>query len=267
MRALRIFAAVPGLVLPLLAMPVLTGCDMPGRPHPGPEVPRPEAIASFNTLYGENCAGCHGKNGDNGAATNLANPEYQALIDDASMRDVIANGKKGSLMPGFSVRSGGLLTEGQIDVIVRGLRAQWKKENAFGGETPPPYKASHAGDATRGEAVYAAACARCHGDTAQHPGSAGSILDGSFLALINEQTVRTTIIAGRPDIGEPDWRNHIPGRAMTDDEVTDVSAWLIAQRPARPGQPYPSTRPASQPRAEAQPPATNATRPEKPTQP
>ena len=71
--------------------------------------------------------------------------------------------------------------------------------------------------------------------TAQHPGSAGSILDGSFLALINEQTVRTTIVAGRPDIGEPDWRNHIPGRAMTDDEITNVSAWLIAQRPANAG--------------------------------
>jgi cytochrome c oxidase cbb3-type subunit 3/ubiquinol-cytochrome c reductase cytochrome c subunit len=267
MSAQRISAAMLGLAVPLLAITMLTGCDMPGRPHPGPEVPRPEAIASFNTLYGENCAGCHGKNGDNGAATNLANPEYQALIDDTSMRDVIANGKKGSLMPGFSVRSGGPLTEGQIDALVRGLRAQWKKENPFGGETPPPYKASHAGDATKGEAVYAAACARCHGDTAQHPGSAGSILDGSFLALINEQTVRTTIIAGRPDIGEPDWRNHIPGRAMTDDEVTDVSAWLIAQRPATPGQPYPSAKPVSQPRAEAQPLGNKATKPAKPNQP
>ena len=76
--------------------------------------------------------------------------------------------------------------------------------------------------------------------SAQQPGKAGSILDGSFLALINEQTLRTTVIAGRPDIGEPDWRGHIPGRAMTDDEVTDVIAWLMSQRPANPGQPYPS---------------------------
>jgi cytochrome c oxidase cbb3-type subunit III len=62
-----------------------------------------------------------------------------------------------------------------------------------------------------------------------------------LLALINEQTIRTTVVAGRPDIGEPDWRGHIPGRAMTDDEVTDVSAWLISQKPALPGQPYPNT--------------------------
>jgi cytochrome c oxidase cbb3-type subunit III len=267
MSAQRIFAAVVGLVVPLLALPLLTGCDLPGRPQPGPEVPRPEAVASFDTLYGENCAGCHGKNGDNGAATNLANPEYQGLIDDVSMRDVIANGKKGSLMPGFSIRSGGPLTEGQIDAIVQGMRARWKKENPFGGETPPPYKASRVGDATRGEAVYGAACARCHGETAQHPGSAGSILDGSFLALINEQTVRTTVIAGRPDIGEPDWRNHIPGRAMTDDEITDVSTWLIAQRPTTPGQPYPNAKPISQTRVGAQPPAAKATQPTRPNQP
>jgi cytochrome c oxidase cbb3-type subunit 3 len=267
MSAQRIFAAVLGLAVSWLPVPLLTGCDMPGRPHAGPEVPRPEAVTSFDTLYGENCAGCHGKNGDNGAATNLANPEYQGLIDDVSMRDVIVNGKRGSLMPGFSVRSGGPLTEGQIEAIVQGMRARWKKENPFGGETPPPYKSSRAGDASRGLAVYAAACGRCHGDTAQHPGNAGSILDGSFLALINEQTIRTTIIAGRPDIGEPDWRNHIPGRPMTDDEITDVSAWLIAQRPTTPGQPYPNANPTSQLRGEAQPNAAKATQPTKPKQP
>ena len=190
MRVLRIFAGVMGIALPLMV-----GCDLPGRPQPGPEVPRPETVTSFDTLYGENCAGCHGKNGDNGPATNLANPEYEALIDDVSLRDVIANGEKGTLMPGFGVKSGGPLTDGQVDAVVQGIRLRWKKDNTLGGQTPPPYKATHAGDPSKGQEVYAAACARCHGESAQHPGSAGAILDGSFLALINEQTVRTTIIA------------------------------------------------------------------------
>lgn len=227
-------AAILGLALPLIA-----GCDLPGRPQPGPEVPRPDSVTSFDALYGENCAGCHGKNGDRGSAANLANPVYEAIIDDASLRDVIANGEKGTLMPGFSTKAGGPLTDAQIDAIVNGMRSLWKKDNALQGQSPPPYRPTHPGDVSKGQAVYAAACANCHGNDAQHRGSAGSILDGSFLALINEQTVRTTILAGRPDIGEPDWRNHIPGRPMTDDEVTNVSAWLIAQRPATPGQPYP----------------------------
>ena len=133
MSAQRIFAAVLGLAAPLFA-----GCDLPGRPQPGPEVPRPEAVTSFDTLYGENCAGCHGKSGENGAATDLANPEYEGLIDDASLRDVIANGEKGTLMPGFSTHRGGPLSDAQIDAIVQGMRARWKKENTFAGENQPP---------------------------------------------------------------------------------------------------------------------------------
>jgi cytochrome c oxidase cbb3-type subunit 3/ubiquinol-cytochrome c reductase cytochrome c subunit len=104
--------------------------------------------------------------------------------------------------------------------------------------------------------VYAAACARCHGATAQQPGTAGSILDGSFLALVNAQTIRTTVIAGRPDIGQPDWRGDVPGHPLSDAEVTDVTAWLLAQRPPNPGQPYPNAATTSERPGEAQPIAT-----------
>jgi hypothetical protein len=45
---------------------------------------------------------------------------------------------------------------------------------------------------------------------------------------------------------------------MTDDEVTNVSAWLIAQKPAAPGQPYPNTTPTSEKPGEAQPQATKS---------
>ena len=249
----------PNLIHACLLVPfafAMAGCNLPGRPEPGPEVPRPEAVMSFDKLYGENCAGCHGANGQGGAAIALNNPEYLALIDDATMRDVIAKGEKGTLMPGFNVSSGGELSDAQIDALMKEMRVRWSKPNAFGGDTPPPYKATHAGDVSKGQQVYAAACASCHGENAQKPGKDGSILDGSLLALINEQTVRSIVIAGRPDpdpnVAQPDWRNQIPGRPLTDDEITNVTAWLIAQRPARPGQPYPNMQPHAKP-AEPQP--------------
>ena len=66
-------------------------------------------------------------NGQDGAATNLANPEYQALIDDASLREVIAKGMKGTLMPAFAQENGGMLTDAQIDALVQGMRASWRK--------------------------------------------------------------------------------------------------------------------------------------------
>lgn len=235
------------------AVAALTGCDLPGKPKPGPEVPRPDAVMSFDQLYTENCAGCHGSNGHGGAATNLSNPEYQALIDDATLRQIISKGEKGTLMPAFALSSGGELTDQQIDVLVQGMRQRWRKPDAFGSATPPAYAATHAGDAGKGEQVYAAACSGCHGTDRQHPGKAGSILDGSFLALINDQTIRTTIIAGRPDIGQPDWRNHIQGHPLSDDEITNVTAWLMAQKPPLPGQPYPNLAPTSERPGEQQP--------------
>ena len=41
------------------------------------------------------------------------------------------------------------------------------------------------------------------------------------------------VITGRPDFDAPDWRNNIPGHPMTDQEITDVVAWLASQRPNR----------------------------------
>jgi cytochrome c oxidase cbb3-type subunit 3/ubiquinol-cytochrome c reductase cytochrome c subunit len=242
----------------LLFTGCVTGCDLPGRPHGGPEVPRPDEVKSFDKLYGENCAGCHGAHGDQGVATNLANPVYQAIVDDATLRDVTAKGRKGTLMPGFSIQSGGELTDDQINVLVQGMRERWRKTDALGGQTPPPYKATHTGNAAAGQQVYAQACASCHGESAQKPGKAGSILDGSFLALIDEQTIRTTVIAGRPDIQvggvtQPDWSHHIQGHPLTDDEITNVSAWMLSQRPSNPGQPYPNHSPTSEKPQEQQP--------------
>jgi hypothetical protein len=58
-------------------------------------------------------------------------------------------------------------------------------------------------------------------------------VDGSYLALVSDQGLRTTVIAGRPDLGAPDWRGNVRGSAMTSQDVSDVVAWLSAQRPER----------------------------------
>jgi mono/diheme cytochrome c family protein len=95
--------------------------------------------------------------------------------------------------------------------------------------------------------LYGQNCAGCHGAPGAKPGPAGNILDGSLLALVNAQMLRTTIIAGRPDLGQPDFRGDIPGHPLTDAEVTDLTEWMLAQRPSDPGQPYASRNPMSPP--------------------
>src|SRR6202000_3113070 len=137
--------AAAGAAMLAAALAPLTGCKLPGKPGDEPEVPRPEQITSFDALYGSNCAGCHGANGQNGSAMNLANPMYQALVDDATLKEIVSSGEAGTLMPAFGTKSGGALTEAQIDAIVAGMRAHWSKGGVLEGQNAPAYKAAHAG--------------------------------------------------------------------------------------------------------------------------
>jgi cytochrome c oxidase cbb3-type subunit 3/ubiquinol-cytochrome c reductase cytochrome c subunit len=216
-------------------------CDwMPGRPKDGPEVKRPDQVLSFAILYAQNCAACHGNNGQNGPAIDLANPEYQTLVDDATLRDITAKGQSGTLMPGFALSTAGPLTDQQIDVLVNGMRSNWRKSLAAG--TVPPYTSTLQPNPQHGQRAYETFCTRCHGSSNAKPGTAGSVLDGTYLGLVSDQAIRTVIIAGRPDLGMPDWRNDVAGQPMSDQEITDVVAWLSSHRPKTPGQPYPAPK-------------------------
>ena len=221
----------------------ISGCSAsldraPGRPPPGSVVPRPDAVTAFPQLYAANCAGCHGSVGRGGAALALADPVYLAIADDEAIRHVIGDGISGSGMPPFAQSAGGMLTDAQVDALVRGIRG-WSNPGALGGAAPPPYADRRPGEGKRGALVYATFCASCHGPTGHGGERASSIVDGSFLALVSDQYLRTIVITGRPDLGAPDWRGDVPGRPMTSEEVGDVVAWLAAQRAAVPGQPYP----------------------------
>jgi mono/diheme cytochrome c family protein len=226
------------------------GCDAPGHPAPGPEVPSPGQVVEFAALYEQNCAGCHGENGKSGVAISLANPVYLAVAGEATLHPVIANGVAGKLMPPFERSAGGTLTDLQIDSLVQGILHVWSRPDTLVATPVPSYAASTKGDPTKGQKTFGEFCAHCHGadgggakgQTGGNPDAVpGSIVDPSYLALISDQSLRSIIIAGRPDQGMPDWRSDISGsgpRAMTDQEITDIVAWLAAQRTAYPGQPY-----------------------------
>ena len=229
------------IAMGLLCVVVAAACDrLPGRPRAADRPVRPSAVTDFATLYGENCAGCHGDDARPGAAVALADPLYLALVDDATLRRIIANGVANTAMPGFARDAGGGLTDGQVDVIVRGVRSRWGRPDALAGATPPPY-AAPAGDSGRGHSAYAARCASCHGADGAGGQHGGSVVDGSYLALVSDQSLRTTLLVGRPARGMPDWRGAKGASPMTAQEIGDVVAWLASQRPALPGQPYPTT--------------------------
>src|ERR1700728_2881654 len=195
----------------------------------------PEDVVDFWTLYNQNCSACHGENGQNGPALDLANPVYQSLVDDASLKKRITGGMPGTEMPAFGVSAGGFLTEKQVDALVAGIRKNWAT-SSLGDLKPPPYVANIPGDEKSGELVYKAACISCH----QKPGA--GISSDSYLALVSDQSLRTITIAGRPDIGHPDRPQDHPEHPLTNEDVTNVVAYLASLRSETPGQPYPDAR-------------------------
>lgn len=223
-----------------LVVAVAAACDrLPGRPNRADRPRRPSAVLDFATLYGESCAGCHGDATRPGAAVALTDPVYLALVDDATLRRVTADGVPGTTMPGFARESGGTLTAAQIDVIVREMRARWGRADALAGAAAPAY-AGAPGDAARGAQVYAARCASCHGPTGAGGEHGGSVVDGSYLALVSDQGLRTAVLVGRPALGMPDWRGKEGRQALSAQEIADVVAWLAGHRRRFPGQPYPA---------------------------
>ena len=229
---------VVGYALCAIALLVCVGCKPPGKPTTADIELKPEEVRDFAVLYQQSCAGCHGRDGKGNSALALANPVYLAIASDDMIRKATASGIRDSLMPAFSKSFGGMLTDEQIEILVHEMRARWAKPEGAPGA--PPYAMTESGDAARGAGSFASFCAGCHGPDGKGTAKGSSIVDDSFLALVSDQSLRTTVIAGRPDLGHPDWRNYSPDRPMTPQEVTDVVAWLVAQRKATPGQPYAS---------------------------
>ena len=220
------------------SLALLAACGPPpGRPAKGSQALAPDEVVEFRALYAANCAGCHGRDGRGGAAIALADPVYLAIADDASLRKVAADGVRGTAMPAFAQSAGGTLTDAQLDVITSGIRS-WERPGALGGANPPPRVATLPGDARRGAEAFGTYCASCHGAHGEGGPKGSAITNDSFLGLISDQGLRTIIIAGRADLGAPDWRGYVPGRLMSDQEVSDVVAWLASQRVQSPGQPY-----------------------------
>ena len=218
---------------------LLAGCDAPhGQPLKGSETLTPNEILDFDALYSQNCAGCHGTQGQGGAAIALADPVYLAIADDVAIREVVTNGVRGTAMPAFAESAGGMLTDKQIEVMTTQIRSRWSRPGLLNAANPPSYAPKSAGNASQGEVAYKTYCASCHGPSGRGGPKGSAITDDSFLALVSDQGLRTLVITGRPELGAPDWRGNVLGKAMSDQDVTDVVAWLTSRRVQNPGQPY-----------------------------
>jgi len=124
-----------------------------------------------------------------------------------------------------------MLTQQQVDAIRRrNARAVGKARGRRRRPHATLFRAGEEGDRKRGAAVYETYCASCHGAGGRGGEKAGSIVAGSFLALVSNQSLRTMVIVGRPDLGAPDFSGNLPDAPCRRTKSSDVVAWLSAQR-------------------------------------
>lgn len=213
-----------------VSLAALSGCGrLPGKPKEADRWKPPEANMDFADLYQTNCLACHSNGRTLGASISMNNPPYLEVIPKETLRKVVADGIPQTSMPGYSSKAGGLLTDDQINVLVEGIY-NWAKGREVPTDNLPQYSAA-LGEAQRGEAVFAQDCANCHGsEGAGVPGKAGSVVDPTYLSLVSNQYLRTVVIAGRPELGMPGFRDYVPGKPMSAEEISDVVAWLSSRR-------------------------------------
>ncbi len=216
----------------------------------------PDKVLDFSALYKQNCAGCHGSDGNLGAALPLNDSLFRAIVPEEELTRVISIGRPGTPMPAFARENGGSLTAAQIRVLVDEIKGTHRKPGAnvtgWGVPKSPPenvpsYLMGKAASERTSDAyeqirktTYARACADCHGDHGQGGDEAGPINDPALLSLTSDQALRRLIITGRSDLGMPDFAD-AEGRPadfkpLSAAEVADLVELLAHWRKIRPPQ-------------------------------
>ena len=134
----------------------ITSCGRAWAPRGGDSLSiRPSEVADFRVLYSAELLRMPwGRWTGSFDRRQSARPIYLAIADDATIRHVIEEGRPGTAMPAFAQKAGGLLTEAQIDILVRGIRTLGQARRISATTKPPAYAASQPGDAARGHNVF-----------------------------------------------------------------------------------------------------------------
>jgi mono/diheme cytochrome c family protein len=193
--------------------------------------PDPEQLALGARLYAENCAVCHGPNGEGRVGANLSK-DWPSIRPDLTVRNIIVNGVPGSPMPAWSQAKGGPLSDDQIDALVAHILS-WQTGGAqqyapsetstpIPPITPPP---DVEGDPNRGAVIFAQNCVVCHGEKGE--GRIGATLAKTWAGVRPDLSIRATINNGIPGSAMPAW-GQANGGPLSEQDIDDTVAYMLS---------------------------------------
>jgi mono/diheme cytochrome c family protein len=191
----------------------------------------PEQIELGERLYVENCAVCHGNDGQGRVGATLAK-DWPSIRPDLLVKSTIENGIPGSPMPAWSQLRGGPLSAEEIDAVVAYILT-W---GSGGPASVPPAPTALPrpvltavpnveGDPNNGALLYDQNCAVCHGPEGK--GRVGANLSRDWSAIRPDLSIKNTISNGISGSVMPAW-SQANGGPLSETEINDLVAFLLA---------------------------------------
>lgn len=189
------------------------------------------AVSAGRSLFADNCAMCHGENGEGVAAPALNDKQFLAETHDEVIFSLISSGVPGTKMPAWNQAHGGPFTDQQVRQLVAFIRS-WEAN------APDRRAQALAGDLAKGLVIFSSTCFVCHGENGQGTARAPALNDPVKLAQFDDAWYAETIANGRPAKGMPTW-----GTVLAPTQIRDIVALLRAwQRGETVNPPGPGTQ-------------------------
>ncbi len=169
-------------------------------------------------IYAEQCASCHGAQGEGGVGPALNDRDLLKSTHDDVFFSLVRSGVPGTQMPAWSVDFGGPLTDEDVRDVVAFMRA-WEPT------APVIEEILLEPDPSRGALLFSSTCEVCHGVEGSGTDIAPAINDPERLTLLDNDWYRGVIKNGRPAKGMPTW-----GTVLSPFQIEDLIALIEAWR-------------------------------------
>jgi mono/diheme cytochrome c family protein len=181
-------------------------------------------------IYSENCAACHGDDGQGRIGATLAK-DWSSIRPDLRISETIERGVTGTYMPAWGLAYGGPLNDQEIDAVTlyilswesSGPRYIYPLPTLDSGLvlTPPP---GVEGDPNRGAQLYMLNCALCHGPDGE--GRVGANLNKDWSSIRPDLRVKSVIENGVEGSVMPPW-SQAYGGPLSDQDINDITAYIL----------------------------------------